>query len=169
VLARRGGLQGESARAFASRGLVLKKWRSVALDGGPTRNHNPVRDKYARPTGTRLAPRLCRKLWRVTEELRGIAPLLRGLISMALRSRPDFATIGCMSTSTKKKLAKPRRTIAQAASSDRRGPGMNAILLRARTPYQNRPLSEDDALNLICEARETEQTYPIERLVAKFG
>ena len=46
-------------------------------------------------------------------------------------------------------------------------PGVNAILQRARSPYVHDPLSEDEALNLICDAREDEPTYPIKKLLKK--
>ncbi len=48
-------------------------------------------------------------------------------------------------------------------------PGVNAILQRARSPYVNNPLSEDEALNLICDAREDEPTYPIKKLLKKLN
>ena len=35
-------------------------------------------------------------------------------------------------------------------------PGVTAILERARTPYKRQPLTEDEALNLICDARSHE-------------
>ena len=47
-------------------------------------------------------------------------------------------------------------------------PGVGAILKRARTPYKKNPLTEDEALNLICDARSDEPTYPIKELVKKF-
>ena len=47
-------------------------------------------------------------------------------------------------------------------------PGVNAVLKRARTPYDRDPLSEEEALNLICDAREDEPAYPIEKLVKKY-
>jgi hypothetical protein len=46
-------------------------------------------------------------------------------------------------------------------------PGVEAILQRARFPYVNKPLNEDESLNLICDAREDEPTYPIEKLLKK--
>jgi hypothetical protein len=46
-------------------------------------------------------------------------------------------------------------------------PGVEAILERARSPYVNNPLSEEEALNLICDAREDEPTYPIKKLLKK--
>jgi hypothetical protein len=48
-------------------------------------------------------------------------------------------------------------------------PGVAAVLRRARTPYRNNPLTEDEALNLICDARSDEPTYPLEKLLKKFG
>lgn len=48
-------------------------------------------------------------------------------------------------------------------------PGVGAVLERARIPYNHRPLSEDDALNLICDARQEEPAYPIEKLLKKLG
>jgi len=47
-------------------------------------------------------------------------------------------------------------------------PGVAAVLERARMPYRKNPLSEDEALNLICDARSDEPTYPIEKLLKKF-
>jgi hypothetical protein len=47
-------------------------------------------------------------------------------------------------------------------------PGVAAVLERARTPYRKNPLSEDEALNLICDARSGEPTYPLEKLLKKF-
>ncbi len=46
-------------------------------------------------------------------------------------------------------------------------PGVGAVLKRARTPYKKRPLTEDEALNLICDARSDEPTYPIKKLLKK--
>jgi hypothetical protein len=46
-------------------------------------------------------------------------------------------------------------------------PGVEAILERARSPYVRKPLTEDEALNLICDAREDEPTYPIKKLSRK--
>jgi len=46
-------------------------------------------------------------------------------------------------------------------------PGVNAVLKRAKTPYDRKPLSEDEALNLICDARECEPAYPIGKLLKK--
>ena len=46
-------------------------------------------------------------------------------------------------------------------------PGVNAVLKRAKTPYDRKPLSEDEALNLICDAREAEPAYPIGKLLKK--
>ncbi len=48
-------------------------------------------------------------------------------------------------------------------------PGVGAVLKRARTPYKKRPLTEDEALNLICDARSDEPTYPIKKLLKKYG
>ncbi len=47
-------------------------------------------------------------------------------------------------------------------------PGVAAVLERARVPYRKNPLSEDEALNLICDARSDEPTYPLEKLLKKF-
>jgi hypothetical protein len=44
-------------------------------------------------------------------------------------------------------------------------PGVAAVLKRARVPYRKNPLSEDEALNLICDARSDEPTYPLENLL----
>ena len=48
------------------------------------------------------------------------------------------------------------------------GPGVAAVLERARIPYRKNPLAEDEALNLICDARSDEPTYPLEKLLKKF-
>ena len=47
-------------------------------------------------------------------------------------------------------------------------PGVAAVLERARIPYRKNPLSEDEALNLICDARSDEPTYPLEKLLKKY-
>jgi len=47
-------------------------------------------------------------------------------------------------------------------------PSVAAVLERARTPYRKNPLSEDEALNLICDARSDEPTYPLEKLLKKY-
>lgn len=47
-------------------------------------------------------------------------------------------------------------------------PGVGAVLKRAKTPYQKNPLSEDEALNLVCDARSHEPTHPIKDLIKKF-
>ena len=47
-------------------------------------------------------------------------------------------------------------------------PGVGAILKRARTPYRKNPLTEDEALNVICDARKNEPALPIERLLNKY-
>ncbi|HXX23709.1 MAG TPA: hypothetical protein VEO19_11215 [Terriglobia bacterium] len=47
-------------------------------------------------------------------------------------------------------------------------PGVAAVLERARVPYKKNPLSEDEALNLICDARSDEPTYPLEKLLKKY-
>jgi hypothetical protein len=39
---------------------------------------------------------------------------------------------------------------------------------RARIPYEKRPLSEDEALNLICDARKHEPVEPISKLLKKY-
>jgi hypothetical protein len=41
-------------------------------------------------------------------------------------------------------------------------------LERARTPYKKKPLSEDEALNLVCDARANEPSYPLRKLLKKF-
>ncbi len=46
--------------------------------------------------------------------------------------------------------------------------GLTAVLERARTPYKKKPLSEDEALNLVCDARSDEPAYPLKRLLKKF-
>ena len=46
-------------------------------------------------------------------------------------------------------------------------PGVNAVLKRARTPYDPNPLSEEEALNLICDAREDEPACPIGKLLKR--
>jgi len=46
-------------------------------------------------------------------------------------------------------------------------PGVGAVLKRARTPYDRDTLSEEEALNLICDAREAEPAYPIGKLLKK--
>jgi hypothetical protein len=60
--------------------------------------------------------------------------------------------------------------VPQPAQQVRRafdGPAVSAILERARSPYLKNPLSEDEALNLIVDARESEPTYPMKRLLKK--
>ena len=47
-------------------------------------------------------------------------------------------------------------------------PGVSAIMERARVPYEKRPLSEDEALNLICDARKNEPVQPIGKLLKKY-
>ena len=47
-------------------------------------------------------------------------------------------------------------------------PGVAAVLERARTPYKKNPLSEDETLNLICDARSDQPTYPLEKLLKKY-
>ena len=47
-------------------------------------------------------------------------------------------------------------------------PGVGAVLKRARIPYEKCRLSEDEALNLICDARSDEPTYPASKLLKKF-
>jgi hypothetical protein len=47
-------------------------------------------------------------------------------------------------------------------------PGVAAVLERARMPYRKNPLSEEEALNLICDARSDEPTHPLEKLLKKF-
>jgi hypothetical protein len=47
-------------------------------------------------------------------------------------------------------------------------PGVAAVMERARVPYEKRPLSEDEALNLICDARKHEPVQPIGKLLKKY-
>ena len=47
-------------------------------------------------------------------------------------------------------------------------PGVVAVMERARTPYRKRPLSEDEALNLVCDSRKHEPTSPISKLLKKY-
>ena len=47
-------------------------------------------------------------------------------------------------------------------------PGVSAVMNRARIPYERRPLSEDEALNLICDARKHEPARPISKLLKKY-
>jgi hypothetical protein len=47
-------------------------------------------------------------------------------------------------------------------------PGVTAILERARKPYQHNPLTEDEALNLVCDARKHEPTFPLKKLLHKY-
>jgi len=47
-------------------------------------------------------------------------------------------------------------------------PGVTAVMERARIPYEKRPLSEDEALNLICDARKHEPVHPISKLLKKY-
>jgi len=47
-------------------------------------------------------------------------------------------------------------------------PGVRAVINRARRPYAKNPLSEDEALNLICDARKNEPVLPISRLLKKY-
>jgi hypothetical protein len=47
-------------------------------------------------------------------------------------------------------------------------PGVEAVLDRARTPYRRNPLREDEALNLVCDAREDEPHFPLKKLLDKF-
>lgn len=47
-------------------------------------------------------------------------------------------------------------------------PGAGAVLERARIPYRKRRLTEDEALNLICDARSDEPTHPLAKLLKKF-
>lgn len=44
-------------------------------------------------------------------------------------------------------------------------PGVVAVLDRVRTPYRKNPLSEDEALNLVCDAREDEPHFPLKKLL----
>jgi hypothetical protein len=47
-------------------------------------------------------------------------------------------------------------------------PGVSAVIERARTPYRKNPLSEDEALNLVCDARKNEPVHPISKLLKKY-
>ncbi len=47
-------------------------------------------------------------------------------------------------------------------------PGVSAVLKRARTPYRKSPLSEDEALNLVCDARKNEPTFPLSKLLRQY-
>jgi hypothetical protein len=47
-------------------------------------------------------------------------------------------------------------------------PGVRAVLDRARTPYKKNPLTEDEALNLICDSRKNEPFFPIKKLLKKY-
>lgn len=47
-------------------------------------------------------------------------------------------------------------------------PGVAAVMDRARVPYEKRALSEDEALNLICDARKHEPVHPISKLLKKY-
>ena len=47
-------------------------------------------------------------------------------------------------------------------------PGVRAVMERASVPYKKRPLSEDEALNLICDARKHEPVHPISKLLRKY-
>ena len=47
-------------------------------------------------------------------------------------------------------------------------PGVSAVMERARSPYEKRPLSEDEALNLICDARKNEPVLPLGKLLKKY-
>jgi hypothetical protein len=42
------------------------------------------------------------------------------------------------------------------------------VIRRARRPYAKNPLSEDEALNLICDARKDEPTFPLSKLMKKY-
>lgn len=60
-----------------------------------------------------------------------------------------------------------RRSLSQAARlAD--APGVRAVIRRARNPYARNPLSEDEALNLICDARKDEPTFPLSKLLKKY-
>jgi hypothetical protein len=47
-------------------------------------------------------------------------------------------------------------------------PGVTAVMERARIPYEKRPLTEDEALNLICDARKHEPVRPLSKLLKKY-
>jgi hypothetical protein len=47
-------------------------------------------------------------------------------------------------------------------------PGVSAVMERARIPYKRHPLSEDEALNLICDARKNEPVQPISKLLKEY-
>ena len=74
-----------------------------------------------------------------------------------------------MSARLPKRELKAKRPVASTGQPLQEMPGVDAILSRARLPYLANPLSEDDALNLICDARLTEPTFPISRLASKFS
>ena len=57
---------------------------------------------------------------------------------------------------------------AQQLVSLPEAPGVAAVMERAKVPYQKRPLSEDEALNLICDARKQEPLHPISKLLRKY-
>jgi len=80
--------------------------------------------------------------------------------------------------SVAKKLRRPRNPVA--AVDERLQPfphvrpvasvpGVAAVSERARLPYRKNPISEDEALNLICDARSGEPTYPLRKLLKKFA
>jgi hypothetical protein len=60
-----------------------------------------------------------------------------------------------------------RQTIGQTRSTVGL-PGGAVVLDRATIPYRKKPLTEDEALNLICDARSDEPTYLLEKLLKKF-
>jgi hypothetical protein len=45
---------------------------------------------------------------------------------------------------------------------------VGAVLARAKTPYKKNPLTEDEALNLICDSRKNEPTFPITKLLKRY-
>jgi hypothetical protein len=47
-------------------------------------------------------------------------------------------------------------------------PGVAPAPECARIPYRKNPLSENEALNLICDARRDEATYPLGKLLKTF-
>ncbi len=83
---------------------------------------------------------------------------------------PRTRVFGAESRQLASKRRAKRKSNPESASLERLTsvPSLGAVLRRARTPYKKRPLSEDEALNLVCDARQGEPTYPIEKLLKKF-
>jgi len=65
-------------------------------------------------------------------------------------------------------LADARLSLNPHQVSRVNAPGVSAVMERARIPYEKRPLGEDEALNLICDARKNEPVQPISRLLKKY-